>query len=99
MISLTPEQREVLRFIGGFAETHLRAPTMTEIAAGMGYANPSTVHRLICCLEERGAISRSGNRGKRRIDMFRALPVPRAPDGAPLHFVPIERVRPKGRTA
>lgn len=85
---LTAKQLAMLRFICGFVDAHTRTPSVSQIREGMGYASKASVHCILDQLEARGAIGRApGLFGRRRIVMFRVLPIPRAPDGAPLHAV------------
>jgi SOS-response transcriptional repressor LexA len=91
MISLTPRQQDALRFIIGFRESFGIAPTMIEIAKGIGMSTKSMapVQWLLDCLEARGAIRREPF-VDRAIQVVKTLPIPRAPDGAPLHFISFE---------
>lgn len=89
MISLTPRQQDALRFITGFIERNGVPPCLREIATGIGLSPKAkgSVHRIIECLEERGAIARIGMH--RAITVITPVAIPRAPDGEPLHFVRI----------
>ncbi len=91
MISLTPRQQDALRFIIGFKESFGIAPTMIEIAKGIGMSTKSMapVQWLLECLEARGAIRRERYLD-RAIEVIAVLPIPRAPDGEPLHFISFE---------
>lgn len=89
MIGLTHRQADALRFITGYVEAHGQAPTLDELAAGIGLAAKSRGHKLISGLQERGALRRIRD-CKRAVTVLEPLPVPRAPDGAPLYFVRIE---------
>lgn len=92
MISLTPRQQDALRFIIGFKEAKGQSPSFVEIAGGIGLSGESSksqVHRLLVCLQERGAIRRKWC-AERQIDVTEPLPIPRAPDGEPLHFISFE---------
>lgn len=82
---LTPKQRAALHYIAGCREAHGRSPTMREIAAAAGCAGKRSGHFRVAALLERGALVRQGR------SFLPAMPVaiPRAPDGAPLHFVEI----------
>lgn len=91
MISLTPRQQDTLRFIVGFQEAKGHSPSYFEIADGIGLSGQSSrsaVHRLLAGLRERGAIQRKWC-AAREITVLEPLPIPRAPDGAPLHFIRI----------
>lgn len=86
----TPRQQALLRFIAGYQDQHGKSPSIRTCAEGVGLASTSGIHRLLCGLEERGHIRR--DRFGRTITVI-ALPViPRAPDGAPLFFVPLHDV-------
>jgi SOS-response transcriptional repressor LexA len=89
MISLTPRQQDALRFIIGFQEAKGHSPSYVEIADGIGLPGETAkgrVNRLLSCLQERGAIRRRYC-AARAIEVLVRLPIPRAPDGEPLHFV------------
>lgn len=86
---LLPRQREALRFITGYLEAHDGiAPSQREIGEGIGIKSRASVMRLLDGLQLRGAIRRLRRR-VRAIEVLAPLPVPRAPDGAPLHFIAI----------
>lgn len=88
MISLTPRQQEALRFITGFIEHNGIPPCLREIAVGIGLSvnSKGAMHRIVECLEDRGAITRVGMH--RAIAVITPITIPRAPDGEPLRFVP-----------
>lgn len=85
--ALTPKQLRLKRFIAGYVEAKGRAPTLCEIAAGMGLSNRSRAHDLNSQLCERGhlATRRHEHRSAR---LLSPIAIPRAPDGAPLFVVP-----------
>lgn len=58
MLGLTPRQRECLDFIFNFSVEHGYSPSFREMAAAMGLASTSGVHRLVLALEKRGYIRR-----------------------------------------
>jgi SOS-response transcriptional repressor LexA len=91
MMTLTARQQEALRFIAGFKESLGVAPTLREIADGLGLKGQTafTADWLVRSLEERGAIRVTPN-VSRGIDVLAPIAIPRAPDGEPLHFVRIE---------
>ena len=89
VFSPMPRQADLLRFIAGYTEAHQGlSPSYREMAAGVGVASSSAVHRLLAGLEARGCVRRLPNRA-RAIELLTHPRVPRAPDGAPLYFVPI----------
>lgn len=55
---LTRTQREVLDFLKVYSDRNGLMPTFSEVAAHLGIASKSNVHRLITALEERGHIER-----------------------------------------
>ncbi len=88
--SPTPRQLDVLRFVRGYQlATGGVTPTYREIAHSLRLFSKSNAHRLICGLEERGWLRRLPGRD-RAIEILVPVTVPRAPDGAPLYFVPID---------
>lgn len=90
MMTLTPRQNEALMFIAGFRESLGIAPTLREIAEGLGLTGKTafTADWLVRSLEERGAIRTEANFG-RAIEVLVPVTLPRAPDGQPLRFIPI----------
>jgi len=86
MIILTPRQQDVLRFIIGFQEAKGFSPSFDEITIGLGLRARSQVSRHLDNLEERGAIRRVVQRA-RSIQVLTPIPIPRAPDCEPLHFI------------
>lgn len=88
MISLTPRQQDVLRFIVGYGEANGVPPVMTEIAAAISCRSINAVFQLLDSLEKRGAVLR-GAAQWRGISVIEPIAIPRAPDGAPLFFVRI----------
>jgi repressor LexA len=89
MMTLTTRQQDALRFITGYSERNGISPTLREIADGIGLDSKTvfTADWLVRQLEERGAVVRVGR--QRSIEVVEALPIPRAPDGEPLHFIRI----------
>lgn len=63
MFSLTQKQSETLAFIIGYDAKHGVAPSISEIAVGIG-GTKARAHKLLCGLEERGAIRRIPNRAR-----------------------------------
>jgi SOS-response transcriptional repressor LexA len=86
MVSLTVPQQRALRFIAGFIETHGRGPSCGEMMRGLGQASKHNIHDLRRRLAERGAVRLRGGRIE---GVRRDIAIPRAPDGAPLYFMPI----------
>ena len=81
----------VLRFLAGYVEQHGYGPSIREIRAGIGVASTHTVATAINRLVELGYVRRLPYRA-RGLEVVKRLIVPRAPDGAPLHFIPAERL-------
>ena len=85
MIGLTPRQADALRFIAGFRRVYGSSPTCEQIAKGLGNASKGSAHRIVECLEERGAVCI--NRSNRnRIEVLEPIAIPEA---EPLYFVRI----------
>jgi len=90
MIGLTPRQMDALRFIAGFQQAKGYSPCLREIAVGIGCSPKSKARtwETLQGLQERAAIRVLPNRS-RAIKVLVPVAIPRAPDGAPLHFVRI----------
>lgn len=56
--SLTEPQESLLTFIKQEISATGRAPSVQQMADELGYASKGNVHRLLVCLEDRGAIRR-----------------------------------------
>lgn len=92
---LSPTQRglQLLRFVAGYQRAHGGvSPSLQECADGLGLTGKSNAFRLLVQLEERGLVRRIYNR-HRAIELLVDVPVPTAPDGAPLHQVPLPAER------
>ena len=87
MMNPTPRQLDLLRFIKGHLAARGYAPSFVEMAKGIGCTSNSTVARLMDGLEERGLVRRMPAQA-RSIEVLSDIPIPRAPDGAPLRCVP-----------
>lgn len=95
-----PRQMDLLRFIAGYVEAHGKSPTHLEMAHALGQRHKGSVNRMLNLLEERGLIRRQ--RSQARSQRFRPVPIeviehpvlPRAPDGAPLRFIPVGQLQP-----
>ena len=62
---LTARQKEAYHFIVGYMEaTDGVSPSCDEIAAGLGLTSKGNAHRLLCALEDRGAIRRFPGRAR-----------------------------------
>jgi len=61
--NLTKSQQKVLRFVEHFTQTEERSPTLKEIAAGVGCAAVSTIHKHVLHLIEKGFLERQYGRG------------------------------------
>ncbi|WP_296717766.1 hypothetical protein [Erythrobacter sp.] len=88
MITIPARQQDALRFITGYLKAKGYGPSYREIGAGIGVRSKHSVARLIVELEKGGHLCRLPGR-ERSIRVLTHLPVPRAPDGEPLHFVRI----------
>ncbi len=72
MTALTARQSDALAFIAAFQAERGFGPSYREIAKGIGLESVGRVHRLVACLEERGAIRRLANRA-RSIEVIQQL--------------------------
>lgn len=87
MISLTPAQARVKRAIENLTRENGRSPTYQEVANRCGLASKTTAMKHIDELVIRGHAVRGKDRCRNIVLLHK--PVSRAPDGAPLYFVPI----------
>jgi SOS-response transcriptional repressor LexA len=91
MISLTAKQLAMKRFIQGYIEAHDGvSPSFIEIAVGLGTKSKGWVKAAITGLVERGHLQIIPNRA-RALGVTQQVPLPRAPDGTPLYFIPIAK--------
>lgn len=63
-MTLTQAQARCLDFITSEIEARGAAPSVRELQAHLGLASTNNVHRLLRCLEERGAIRRLRHRAR-----------------------------------
>jgi len=90
------EPAALARFIAGYMDHHDGvAPTYAECARGIGVQSKASVSRLVRDLANSGSL-RTLPRKDRAMELTRPVSIPRAPDGAPLYFVPIGNPRPIG---
>jgi len=84
---MTAKQLQLLRYICGYQEAHGHSPTVTQMQIDLKRRSRGAVFHSLCALEYAGMIHRPYNRNQ-WIEVLRPVPVPRAPDGAPLYIVP-----------
>ncbi len=84
---MTPREATALRYITGYIEAHGYGPGYREIATGIGVNSMNAVSRPVHALNAAGHIRMTKANGNRAIEPVTVLPLPRAPDGAPLHSV------------
>lgn len=90
-LGTTQRQQDLLRFIAAYqARYDGISPCFTECVAALGLHSNSGVTRLLRGLEERGKLRRLPDR-ERAIQLLVAVPLSRAPDGAPLYAVPLRQ--------
>lgn len=67
---LTDLQARILDFIRDYLKAHGRAPTLTEIGAGVGVSSKGTVHRYVKALTDKGYLERHAHswRGLRLVE-------------------------------
>jgi SOS-response transcriptional repressor LexA len=86
MVTLTAKQAALLRYIAGYQAAHGYSPSYREMCDGVGIRSNQRIFEMVDALEERGAISRLPRKA-RAITINIPVPLPRAPDGAPLRVV------------
>ena len=85
---MTAKQLQLLRYICGYQEAHDGvSPSVTEMQIALKRKGRGKVYENLVALEYAGMIHRPYNRHQ-WIEVLRPVPVPRAPDGAPLYIVP-----------
>lgn len=92
MSPLSHRHRDLLRFIIGYQQSHGYGPSLEEMAAAMEADSTKAVRRLLQDLERGGHTARPVKL-PRCVKVLNRLAIPRAPDGAPLHFVRIGEAR------
>lgn len=88
---LSPKQQAALSFIAGYAKAHGYGPSVREIANSIGSNSSHIGERIIGDLVDRGLVRRIPSRA-RAVQAVGNVPIPQAPDGAPLHFIPAELI-------
>ena len=63
-MSITPRQKDVLRFIQGFHADNGYGPTVREICRGLGLASPGSLMKHLSALEKAGLLSRSPGKNR-----------------------------------
>jgi hypothetical protein len=90
-INSARSQLNVLRYVAGHVEAHGYAPSVRKIAAALGRTSFGGVHGDLTQLEHLGLIRRLPQRAC-AVEVVTPPVLPRAPDGAPCHFVPAETI-------
>lgn len=89
MTSLLVDSETAAAFITGFEMAHGRSPSHAEVADGVFDGDDARADRAVKWLIIDGRV-RVGFRSRRRkLQMIKPVPVPRAADGEPLYFVKI----------
>ena len=92
---LTKRQREILTYLGSYAEDNGYAPSFEEIARQFSYNSLATVHEHLSNLERKGYIKRSYNES-RAIEILPSTAFPKAIElpllGTVAAGVPIEAI-------
>ncbi|MDC7788000.1 hypothetical protein PQJ75_13975 [Rhodoplanes sp. TEM] len=81
MMGLTARQRETLDWITRYMATHTHAPSLREIAAGLGMATPKQAQAVLQRLEDRGHLT--WRRGAARSIVLTGAASPPVPAGLP----------------
>jgi repressor LexA len=94
-MALTKRQREILNYLGSYAEENGYAPSFEEIARQFNYNSLATVHEHLSNLERKGYIKRAFNES-RAIDILPSEAMPRAVElpllGSVAAGLPIEAI-------
>ena len=89
MISATPRQQALLRYVTGALEAnHGISPSFREMMRDTGITALSSIRHDLTALEKRGLIRRIPNRA-RAIEVLHPPAIPRDQQGNPLYFVSI----------
>ncbi len=72
---LTKKQKEVLDYIENFIQDEGYTPSYREIAEGLGLSSPSTVHRHVQALCEKGVINTGDDGCARSIELVEPEPL------------------------
>ena len=67
MTKKTPTSERILRYIVSYTDEHGYAPTMREIATGVGLTSVGTVHRHIETLKEKGLLEETEQTSSRAL--------------------------------
>ena len=78
---------DALRFITGFELKHGRSPNPDELSDGVFGGDDGLADIAIRLLVNEGRLRRAPHSRRRKLQVLHPMPVPRAPDGEPLHFV------------
>lgn len=70
---LTKKQKEVLAFIEDFVQDNGYTPSYREIAKGLGLSSPSTVHKHVQALCEKGVVNTGEDGSARSIELVEAM--------------------------
>ncbi|MDP2131921.1 MAG: hypothetical protein U0975_09780 [Erythrobacter sp.] len=92
MSSLTERHQDALRFITGFELRYGRGPSVTEVAEGQFGGALGFTEGVIHALVVAGKLRRLPRSRLRKLQVLQPVAVPRAPDGEPLHFIPVARM-------
>src|SRR5690349_9107189 len=94
-MALTKRQREILNYLGTYAEENGYAPSFEEIARQFNYNSLATVHEHLSNLERKGYIKRAFNES-RAIEILPSEATPRAVElpllGSVAAGLPIEAI-------
>ncbi len=89
MTMLTEQKDDAVRFITGFELKHGRSPSTADLADGQFDGSQATAEYVVRSLVIEGRLRRAPHSRNRKLQVLQPVPVPRAPDGEPLHLVRI----------
>lgn len=82
-------KHDALRFVIGYEMKHGRCPSIADLADAQLGGSEDLAAALVASLVAEGKLRRGLRSRTRNLQALHPLPVPRAPDGEPLHFVRI----------
>lgn len=89
MTCLKTAKEDALRFITGFELKNGRCPSITEIADAQFAGDMVLASGVVTDLITARQVRHAPRSRDRKLQVVSPVPVPRGPDGTPLHFVRI----------
>ena len=89
MTCIGTAKADALRFVTGYELKHGRCPSTTDVADAQFDGDVALTEGVVRNLIIDGQLRRTPHSRNRKLQVLTPVPVPRAPDGEPLHFVRI----------